>query len=218
MTASVAEPLSVALKASTAQAHDLAENAEFIKKVVGGELDVSAYTALLEQTYQFYAALESMSRGLQNDPIFALIYDETLMRLPQLRQDLRALHGSDDWRENLTMLPATARYCVRLAEIGALADGPAALAHHYVRYLGDLSGGQVIAVMLKRHYGVDENALNFYRFLGIDKPKKYKDSYREKLDNLKLTDEQRERVLDEAGRAFRHNMEVFGDLKELTGI
>ena len=48
MTASVAEPLSLALKASTVQAHDLAENAEFIKKVVGGELDVAAYTALLE--------------------------------------------------------------------------------------------------------------------------------------------------------------------------
>ena len=38
------------------------------------------------------------------------------------------------------------------------------LAHHYARYLGDLSGGQAVAVLMARHYGATPEQLCFYDF------------------------------------------------------
>ena len=88
----------------------------------------------------------------------------------------------------------------------------AMLAHHYVRYLGDLSGGQVIARMVQRHYGIDPAGLNFYHFAEIPKPKPYKDRYRETLDGLDVDAGTRRRILDAAIDSFELNRRVFADL------
>jgi heme oxygenase (biliverdin-producing, ferredoxin) len=62
------------------------------------------------------------------------------------------------------------------------------VAHHYTRYLGDLSGGQVIGAMIERHYGATPEQLTFFSFEGIEKPVPYKREYRTALDALELTD------------------------------
>ena len=83
---------------------------------------------------------------------------------------------------------------------------------HYTRYLGDLSGGQVVAHRMREHYGVDDSGLTFYNFEGIDKLKRYKDDYRARLDALPLDADAVDRLVDEALAAFAHNQAVFGDL------
>lgn len=85
------------------------------------------------------------------------------------------------------------------------------MAHHYVRYLGDLSGGQVVATHVRRHYGLTDG-LTFYDFTEVGKPKPYKDDYRAALDGLPLTSDQRGSVLAEAVEAFRANQAVFAEL------
>lgn len=84
-----------------------------------------------------------------------------------------------------------------------------------MRYLGDLSGGQVIKTMVRRHYGV-EDGLSFYEF-DIPKPKVYKDDYRAALDALPLTESERGTALEAATRAFELNHQLFLDL-EVAGI
>lgn len=214
MTTALFTPLSAEIKTATAAAHSAAEETSFIDDLITGQRDVISYRRLLEQSYLFYSALEASSKALAHEEHFAPLFDARLLRLTHLASDLTALHGSAKWRGGLTMLPATARYVQRLNEIGANNDGVAMIAHHYVRYLGDLSGGQVIAKMMQRHYGVGSEAVNFYRFTEIPKPKPYKDDYRSRLDAIELSDEQREYLLDEAVAGFHFNTAIFRELGE----
>ena len=107
-------------------------------------------------------------------------------------------------------LPATAEYVER---IRATVNSPERyLAHHYLRYLGDLSGGQAVAALVSRHYGIPAEALSMYRFTELPKPKVFKDGYRELLDNAPMTDEQREALIDECIEGFRINASLFAQL------
>lgn len=77
---------------------------------------------------------------------------------------------------------------------------------------GRLAGGQIIARMVQRHYGIDPAGLRFYHFEEIPKPKPYKDAYRATLDSLVLDEATRRRVLDAAVDSFELNRRVFADL------
>ncbi len=115
-----------------------------------------------------------------------------------------------DWAERVTIHPATERYVARLRAVGG--SLPAYAAHAYTRYLGDLSGGQIIKRMLERHYGLSGDGLAFYTFVEIPKSKPFKDVYRERLDALVLTPEQLDETVAEAKHAFRLNSDLFADL------
>jgi heme oxygenase len=84
---------------------------------------------------------------------------------------------------------------------------------HPDRNLGDLSGGQILARVLTRTYGMTEG-LRFFDFEQIPKPKPYKDVYRERLDALPLTDGEQQRVVREAQLAFDLNTALFAALDE----
>ena len=104
-----------------------------------------------------------------------------------------------------------------MERINATANVPERfLAHHYLRYLGDLSGGQAIAALVARHYGIPAEALSMYRFTELPKPKIFKDSYRELLDNAPLTEEQRQALIDETVEGFRINASLFAQLGRLS--
>lgn len=65
--------------------------------------------------------------------------------------------------------PLTA-YISRIEELTNAEDPTPLLAHSYVRYLGDLSGGQVARHAISKAYGLDENAglgLSFYAFKSL---------------------------------------------------
>lgn len=205
------KPLSVELKSATAQAHEQAEHSEFMTQLMEGKLDVAAFTALQQQSWLFYTALEEAADAVRATGFATDLLDPALNRREVLAHDLKQLCGAG-WQEQIVALPATQEYITRLEEIRDSADGPRLLAHHYVRYLGDLSGGQVIARMMQRHYQLGEEALTFYSFTGIGKLKPYKDAYRTKLDNLELDESERQRLVAEASDAFRFNYNLFAQL------
>ncbi|WP_407929822.1 biliverdin-producing heme oxygenase, partial [Corynebacterium mendelii] len=198
MQASVDQlPLSKALKVSTARAHARAEHSSFMQDLMDGRLDVAAFVSLQEQSWFIYRALENAARTVADDPLAASIVDPVLERVGSLEHDLDVLHGRAGWRCEVAALPAVVAYVDRLDEIAADKDAARLIAHHYVRYLGDLSGGQVIARMMQRHYGLDGCVLSFYSFDRIGKVKPYKDRYRAALDALPVDAVTRERVLRE---------------------
>lgn len=209
-------PLSAALRAATAEAHERAEGSDFITGLMEGRACPAAFTALAVQQLVIYRALEDvLAEHYRGDPLVAAVDDRRLDRVASLEHDLGVLVGPDvDVRlasGELPICPATAAYATALRERHT---PEMVLANHYVRYLGDLSGGQVIARLVARHYGIAEDALTFYRFAGIEKPKVYKDGYRAALDALgaTLTGGQRERVLAAAVESFGLNQGVFADL------
>lgn len=212
-------PLAVALRERTAEAHKSAETSSFIDELLTGRACPSAWGVLAVQQWVIYKALEdTIASHYVDHPLLAPLHDQELLRVPAIEADLRTLFGTDVFvrmaRGELAVLPATAGYAAALRESHTV---EMMVAHHYVRYLGDLSGGQIIATMLKRHYNVPDAALHFYRFEGIPKYKRYKDDYREALNGLPTTDAQREKILAEAVRAFEFNEAVFADIGMARG-
>lgn len=207
MTAgTVLSPLSVALREGTRDEHETAERSGFVELLLSGRLDRAAYADLAAQQLVVYTALEAAGSRLEDDG--NLVFAE-LTRVPAIEQDLAHLYGAD-WRTEIRVLPATQVYADRLAQTAY--SLPRYAAHAYTRYLGDLSGGQIIKRMLQRHYGFTSEGIAFYDFPQIHKLKPFKDVYRERLDALPLDDEARTAVVEEARLAFRLNADVFGEL------
>ncbi len=207
--------LSVALREQTTLAHEQAETATFVQRLLAGELPLSAYTALVAQNYAIYRALEAAAEHWRQHPIAGPFVMDELFRVPNLEHDLAHLLGPD-WRAEAERLrvPATIGYVTHLHDV--CSEWPAGyVAHHYVRYLGDLSGGQVIKANIARIYGEDgHRSTGFYTFDAIDRIKPFRDRYRELLDHAPLTREQQQRVVAEAVVAFELNRAVFVDLAE----
>ncbi|MBO3086156.1 biliverdin-producing heme oxygenase [Cellulomonas fengjieae] len=199
-------PLSVALREGTRGEHETAESSGFVEQLMSGGLDRAAYADLAAQQLAVYTALEAAGARLEDDG--GLVFAE-LTRVPAIEQDLAHLYGPG-WRTRIRVLPATQVYVDRLVQTGD--SLPRYAAHAYTRYLGDLSGGQIIKRMLQRHYGFTSDGISFYDFPQIHKLKPFKDVYRERLDAIPLDDEQRVAVVEEARYAFRLNADVFAEL------
>jgi len=210
-----AAPLSELLKSHTAAAHTDAEESTFVAELMEGKLDTAALVSLLAQSLVIYRALETALDRFLDHPQLGGFIDPKLNRVAALEQDLAYHYGPDfdamlaDGR--IAIVPATQAYADKLATLGHESI-EFLLAHHYVRYMGDLSGGQIIQRMVQRHYGLADEGLNFYTFPEIPKPKPYKDAYRERLNTTDFTPAQLAAILDYASESFEMNRAVFVDL------
>lgn len=197
--------------------HERAEGSNFTSALLGGDLNREQYASLVAQEWFVYVTLETVGAKLIDDPIAGPFLDPRLTRLAGLESDLAFLLGAG-WKERISALPATARYAERLRKVGE-SWSAGYVAHHYTRFLGDLSGGQVIAAKLREQFGFSEDeGTASYVFPEIASPKEIKDEYRAKLDALPLPPPERSRVIDEVLRAYRHNTEMFADLARAAGL
>ncbi|GEL47663.1 biliverdin-producing heme oxygenase [Cellulomonas hominis] len=205
-------PLSVLLREGTRSEHEAAEGSRFVEDLLGGRLTVGAYADLAAQLHTVYTALEEVGEQVRRTPAGAGVVFDELARVPALESDLAHLLGPG-WRDSTAPHPATAGYAAAIRAGGD--DVGAYVAHAYTRYLGDLSGGQVIGRMVQRHYGVPDAGVAFYAFPAIPKPKPFKDLYRARVDALELDAAGRAAVVEEARAAFRHNRALFAALAEV---
>ncbi len=176
-----------------------------------GEGTRDDYVSLVTQHYFIYRALEAAADRMSTDPVAAPFITDRLTRLPALEADLEFLIGPD-WADSIRPLPTTERYVARIEEVGSTWPG-GFIAHHYTRYLGDLSGGLFIGRVMQRRFGFETNGVGFYVFDDIADPRAFKDVYREQLDAVPWDDDERERVVDEVLRAYQFNTELFQDLE-----
>ena len=203
-------PFSQALRERTRGGHSDSEGASFMDDLMTGKGSRDDYVSLVAQHFFIYEALEAAAEKMKDDADAAAFITPQLTRLPALESDLEFLIGPD-WRSAIAPLPTTARYVDRIQTVAATWSG-GFIAHHYTRYLGDLSGGQIIRTLMQRQFGFDTNGVGFYLFDAIAKPKEFKDVYRAQLDAVTWGDEERERVIDEVMIAYRFNTELFVDL------
>lgn len=209
MSASAAgavRPFSVAMKEGSAAEHDAAEQSPFVSELLGGRVNGEGYADYLRRLRVVYGALEDAVRARRDDPLVAAIYDPALERMTAIDADL------EHWAPGATReveSPAAAAYRDRIA---GTSWGGALVAHHYTRYLGDLSGGQVIGKFLDREFKLGGAGLAFYEFPVRAKP--YKDAYRARLDGLPLDADEIGRAVDEVKVAFGLNQALFDELGE----
>ena len=203
-------PFSTALRERSRTAHSGSEHAGFMDDLMRGRGTRDDYVALVAQHWFIYEALEAAADAMRDDPVAAPFISEKLTRLPAIEADLAFLIG-DDWRERIAPLPTTRRYVERIREVGASWPG-GFVAHHYTRYLGDLSGGLFIGKLMARQFGFETNGIGFYLFDEIADPTAFKDVYREQLDAVAWDAAERERVIDEVLAAYQFNTDLFVDL------
>ncbi|KXC05962.1 heme oxygenase (biliverdin-producing) [Microbacterium hominis] len=203
-------PFSTALRERSRSAHSGSEHAGFMDDLMRGRGTRDDYVALVAQHWFIYDALETAAETMRHDPVAAPFISDKLTRLPAIEADLAFLIG-DDWRARIEPLPTTRRYVERIREVGTSWPG-GFVAHHYTRYLGDLSGGLFIGKLMARQFGFETNGIGFYLFDEIADPAAFKDVYREQLDAVAWDAAERERVIDEVLTAYQFNTDLFLDL------
>jgi heme oxygenase len=203
-------PFSTSLRERSGAAHSGSEGAGFMSDLMKGDGSREDYVALVVQHWYMYDALERAAERMRDDPVASKFISDELTRLPALEADLEFLVGPG-WRDQIEPLPTTARYAERIDLVGRTWAG-GFVAHHYTRYLGDLSGGQFIGRLMARRFGFDTNGIGFYLFDDIADPASFKAVYREQLDAAPWDADEQERIIDEVLLAYRFNTEVFDDL------
>ncbi len=206
--------LAQVLRSGTSEVHSEAEGSAFVRCFMKGVLDRATYARHLEALHAVYSAMEDGLERHKDHPIVSKIYYPEVHRRANLEADLEFFYG-DDWQSKMQPpSPAVVEYVDHIRKISE--ENPTLLvAHSYVRYLGDLSGGQILKKVAGQTLQLDaDHGLAFYEFGDIAGKKEFKDMYRNALDGLALDEAQQQAVLEEAIRVFRFNGAVFNDLEE----
>jgi len=203
--------LATALKEGTKESHSAAENTKFVASFLRGVVDYEEYRKLLTNFYYVYDTMEQRIRETE-DPMVQAIKSEDLERKEAIERDLEYYYGPD-WKEKQIPSEACNKYCHRLNEVAE--QNPYLLvAHHYTRYIGDLSGGKILKEITARVLNPPEGkGLDFYEFPSIPNAKLFKQNYRACLDNLGTDSSQENALITEANYAFRLNMYMFDEIQ-----
>jgi heme oxygenase (biliverdin-producing, ferredoxin) len=202
--AEAVQPLSAAMKEGSTAEHEAAEQSPFVSELLAGRVNAQGYADYLLRLRVVYGALEDAVRTRRADPLVAAVYDPALERVAAIDADL------EHWAPNTAYEVDSSAAQAYRDRINGAPWGGALVAHHYTRYLGDLSGGQIIGKMLDRTFGLSGAGLAFYDFPVRAKP--YKDEYRDRLDGLTLNADEIGRAVDEVKVAFRLNQGLFDEL------
>ena len=200
------------LKEGTKKSHSMAENTSFVASFLRGVVDEIKYRQLVANFYFIYHALESEMNMNKDNPFVGPMRLNGLERHDALIKDCEYFYG-DNWREKIYPTEQTQRYVSRIHEV-AKENPELLIAHHYTRYIGDLSGGKILRGIAEKALTLPEGEwLHFYDFPRIDDAKEFKTNYRSTLDNIGFTESQQVALIDEANHAFRLNMDLFNEIQ-----
>ena len=200
------------LRLGTKKAHTMAENVGFVKCFLKGVVEKNSYRKLVANFYFSYSAMEEEMEKHHQHPILGKINFPQLHRKQTLEQDLSYYFGAN-WREQIKLSPAGEAYVQRIREISQT-EPELLIAHSYTRYLGDLSGGQILKNIAVTAMNLSEGeGTAFYEFADITDEKAFKAQYRQNLDELPLDEPTGDRIVDEANSAFGLNMKMFQELE-----
>lgn len=199
------------LREGTTKSHSMAENVSFVKSFLGGVVDKRSYRKLVANLFFIYSAIEEELERNKDHKVVKYIYFPQLYRKNSLVEDLTYYYGHN-WSECIESSAATKIYIERIHQIGY--NNPELLiAHSYTRYIGDLSGGQILKNIAKNAMQLPNNSgTAFYDFNMIEDEKIFKDQYRNSLNNIPLNSLEIEQIISEANIAFNLNMKIFQEL------
>lgn len=175
----------MSLKELTYEEHRHAETRPFVKVLFKGDIDPQIYATYLYNQFPMYEILEvcAMPHGILNDV-------PGILRSKAIRSDFEDLWQGET---KPTLCPVVDDY---MKYILSIKDDPKKLmAHIYVRHMGDLAGGQMIA---KRVPGNGK----YYQFEDVDS---LKEKIRAKIDDS---------MADEAKVCFGYAARLFEEMMQ----
>jgi len=202
------------LREGTKKSHTMAENTGFITCFLKGVVEKTSYRKLISDLYFVYKAMEEeIERLVQEDhPVIKHIGFKELFRRQTLEKDLEFYYGNN-WLDQIKISASAQSYVNRIRLVAN--ESPELLVgHHYTRYIGDLSGGQILKKIAKKALNLrSDDGLNFYEFQLIEDEKLFKKSYSETLNKLPIDQITADNIIDEANEAFAYNMNMFRELE-----
>ncbi|MDJ0678359.1 MAG: heme oxygenase (biliverdin-producing) [Xenococcaceae cyanobacterium MO_167.B52] len=207
--------LAIRLREGTKHSHTMAENTAYMKCFLKGVVKTQPFRKLLSNLYFVYSALEAELSIHCHHAVVSKIYFPQLNRKAHLEEDLAYYYGNN-WRELIAPSEAGRNYVAHIHEI-ANTEPALLVAHAYVRYLGDLSGGQGLksivcsALELPAHSGT--RFYEFDAFPSIAAIREFKGQYRDALNSLPVDEELATKIIAEANYAFSLNRDVLHSLE-----
>ena len=202
------------LREGTKKSHTMAENTGFVACFLKGVVEKTSYRKLIGDLYFVYKAMEEeIDRLVQEDhPVIKHIGFKELFRRQTLEKDLEFYYGNN-WLDQITISESAQSYVNRIRLVAN--ESPELLVgHHYTRYIGDLSGGQILKKIAKKALNLrGDDGLNFYEFKLIEDEKLFKKSYSETLNKLPIDQKIADNIIEEANQAFAYNMNMFRELE-----
>ena len=202
--------LVVALRQRTRGLHAAAERSGIIREVLRGTASRYGYALLLRALLPAYQALEAGLERHRTGQLLAAVARREVYRASAIEADLAALAGRD-WRQALPLPGSGLRYADRVAA-AASGDGAGLLAHAYTRFLGDLSGGRVMAARLA---GIVPPlpGLRFHEFPAIADLAAFRSAYLSALDDAGRRVGNQQAIVEEAAEAFICNIAVSEEVR-----
>lgn len=204
-------PLSQRLREATHALHREVEHGGFMSALLRGQVPRSGYVLFLRNLHAIYSAMEAALQAHAAHPKLMALPLADIARRDALGADLQALHGPR-WAD----LPLTTAAAAYAQHLQALADTqPLSLAAHaYVRYLGDLNGGQVVQRVVVKGFGLAPGeAVAFYDFGSAQRASALALAFRAGLDQLADDEVQAQALVDEACGAFIRHGQLFDELQ-----
>jgi heme oxygenase len=195
-----APTLSQRLKTECWPLHEAAEHAALPKKLISATVTRDEYVGLLHQTLLHTAALdEALRRRLADLPALGAVVEEAQLQAPLVERDLEHL-GADP--AGATASPATRELLDRIERFEA-EDPIRLLGLHYVRE-GAHNGNRFIARSIQKALGLPAggDGVRHLTPYGDEQPAVWA-SFKATLDAQRLTDEQRDAIVDAAKDMFR---------------
>lgn len=198
------------LHARIGKAHHQAEGMAFSRALLEGQASPLQIAALIRALAPAYALLEQQGPELASALGAHAIPWSALARTTALEHDLAVL-------ASVATTPASAAAAIWLEQLKVIAaQAPHRwMAHVYVRYGGDLSGGQQLAAqanaILARHA---LPALSFWTFES-DVPA-LKQQLHDGFEQMDLSAEEEEELLEEAELAFHATQRLLAELANLS--
>ncbi|CEP11162.1 hypothetical protein [Parasitella parasitica] len=220
--------LASAMREGTKVIHRAAETSIFTRRFLKGDINADEYGRYINSLYFVYKYMEELLEQHRDHMVVSIIhFPHELNRRESLERDLEFFYGKERLAELTNpdnMTPAVQTYVQALKN--ACEKNPSLLiAHSYSRYLGDLSGGQILSKRLKKHVlYIDENdstwdtteGLNFYHFNNLGNQTEFKNFYRERLNAAKVDQQTRDLIVAEAVLSFELNIQLFDEVQELS--
>jgi len=245
--------LSHLLKEATAQAHKDVLRPPVVNKLITGRIALDVHILYLMMLYDVYEALETALSRHADHPLLAAIHNPSVLdRTAGISDDvtyLLDLPNGSDWSLHPTARKyrahpprALVEYVHRIKSLDldshlspddhthVYPPPPAQpyllLAHAYVRYMGDLNGGQQIKESVAKAYHLEEGSsdgLRFYRFENDNGEEcspaelgRVTAGFRKGMDSIGegLNPGERAALLQEANHAFELNIRLFSSFSE----
>ncbi len=215
------------LRTETASLHRQAERCEVIVALFEGRLGRTTYTALLRNLHALYSALEAALSVPLLPAGLAPLIPPALRRADAIASDLDSLHGPG-WRTVIPIGAATAAHVERIDWLSG-SDPILLAAPAYVRYLGDLNGGRLIARSVSRAFELAPGGagIRFYDFGGPVAAAALAATFRRVLDSIIEPERQvstqgcgpalADRLVAEARWSFNAHLRLFEELRVSAG-